>query len=335
MRIEMMRLKILRFPARDFPTAIVVAILLLFPALSRGQGAGRDAISVFPADTQQLVYSNLAQLRALPDYSQIRQLLFTQQLRTFEDSLRSMGTDPEKDVDEVTLGWRGDPSSTTFFGLAEGRLQPDQVHDYVVQHQLPYQQYAGYELYASGSGQDHSALYFVFFDSSSAAFGRLGDLKALLDVREGNHPSANSVSEFSDGESELEGTAPQWGIARGAAAANQAAPWLMGGAKLPTDPKVFLSTVQWVLYRFDWASGFSMHMSILCQNSESASNLEKILTFVRAVRPSADASSSAATGALFQGMAIQTNDSRVEVRTSVPLEIAEQLFRNGGSAAAP
>lgn len=333
--MEMMRFKMLRFPATGFSTSIVVAILLLFPALSRGQGAGRDAISIFPADTQQLVYSNLAQLRALPDYSRIRQLLFTQQLRTLEDSLRSMGTDPEKDVDEVTLGWRGDPSSTSFFGLAEGRLQPDQVHDYVVQHRLPYQQYAGYELYASNSGQDHSALYFVFFDSSSAAFGRLEDLKAVLDVREGTHPSVNSISEFADGESELEGTAPQWGIARGAAAANQAAPWLTGGAKLPSDPKVFLSTVQWVLYRFDWASAFSMHMSIICQNSESASNLAKILAFVRAVRPSTGASSSAATGALFQGMEIHTNDSRVEVSTSVPMEIAEQLFRNGGSAATP
>jgi len=333
--MDMMRFKVFRFRATVFSTAIVVSTLVLFPALSRGQGGGRDAISMFPADTQQLVYSNLAQLRALPDYPQIRQLLFTQQLRTLEDSLRSMGTDPEKDVDEVTLGWRGDPSSTAFFGLAEGRLQPDQVHDYVFQHQLPYQHYAGYDLYPSNSGQDHSALYFVFFDSSSAAFGRLSDLKALLDVREGTHPSVNSIAEFADGESELEGTAPQWGIARGAAAANQAAPWLTGGAKLPADPKVFLSTVQWVLYRFDWASGFSMHMSILCQNSEGASNLEKILTFVRAVRPSGSASASAATGALFQGMEIHTNDSRVEVSASVPMETAEQLFRNGGSPATP
>jgi len=142
----MMKSRILRLSVTGFSKAIVVAIILLFPALSLGQGGGRDALSNFPADTQQLVYSNLAQLRALPDYSQIRQLLFTQQLRTLEDSLRSMGTDPEKDVDEVTLGWRGDPSSTSFFGLAEGRLQPDQVHDYVVQHQLPYQQYAGYDL---------------------------------------------------------------------------------------------------------------------------------------------------------------------------------------------
>lgn len=333
--MDMIRFKIFRFPTTVFATAIVVSTLMLFPALSCGQGGGRDAISTFPADTQQLVYSNLAQLRALPDYPQIRQLLFTQQLRTLEDSLRSMGTDPEKDVDEVTLGWRGDPSSTAFFGLAEGRLQPDHVHDYVIQHQLPYQQYAGYDLYPSNSGQDHSALFFVFFDSSSAAFGRLTDLKAMLDVREGTHPSVNSIAEFADGESELEGTAPQWGIARGAAAANQAAPWLTGGAKLPADPKVFLSTVQWVLYRFDWASGFSMHMSILCQNSEGASNLEKILTFVRAVRPSTSASASAAAGALFQGMEIHTNDSRVEVSASVPMETAEQIFRNGGSPATP
>jgi hypothetical protein len=204
--------------------SIAAAVFLVFPALLRGQGAARDALSNFPTDTLQIVYSDLKQLRGLPDYPRIRQWIFTQQLRNFEDFLRAVGTDPEKDVDEVTLGWRGDPQNSTFFGLAEGTLDPDRMHDFAAQQKITIQQYGGYELYPFNSSQNRDDIFFVFFDSSSAAFGRLDDLKAVLGVRSGARPPLNSVAEFADGEAELEGTSPQWGIARGSAAANQAAP---------------------------------------------------------------------------------------------------------------
>lgn len=307
---------------------------LLFPAPSRAQGS-RDALSNFPADTQQMVYSNLAQLRALPDYPRVRQWIFTPQLRRFEDFLRSMGTDPEKDVDEVTLGWRGDPATTAYFGLAQGRLDPDRVHDAAVQQKVPIQQYDGYDIFSFNAAANRDDIFFVFFDSGSAAFGRLSDLKALLDVRGGSRPALNSVTEFANGEAELEGAAPQWGIARGSAAANQAAPWLTGGAQIPGGTQAFLSSVQWVLYRFDWASGFTMHMSVVCKDSKSATDLANVLALVRAARPSTNPMTATATNALFQGMDIRTNESRVEVSASVPIELADKFFGNSGTLPTP
>ncbi|HEV2351893.1 MAG TPA: hypothetical protein VG028_18845 [Terriglobia bacterium] len=312
----------------------LAALALLCPAPSRAQGA-RDALSSFPADTQQMVYSNLSDLRALPDYSRVRQWIFTPQLRRFEEFLRSMGTDPEKDVDEVTLGWRGDPATSSYFGLAEGRLNPDRVHDAAVQQKVPIEQYNGYDLFSFNSNGSRDDIFFAFFDTSSAAFGRLSDLKALLDVRAGSRPALNSVTEFANGESELEGAAPQWGIARGSAAANQAAPWLTGGATIPGGTKAFISSVQWILYRFDWGGGFSMHMSVLCKDSKSATDLANVLTLVRAARPSTSASSAPATQALFQGMNIQANESRVEVSASVPINLADRFFGNSGTLPAP
>lgn len=322
------------FAGRLSGALIVAALGLLIPASSQAQGA-RDALSDFPADTQQMVYSNLAQLRALPDYSRVRQWVFTPQLRRFEDFLRSMGTDPEKDVDEVTLGWRSDPANSSYFGLAEGRLNPDRVQEAAAQQKVPTEQYGGYDLYSFHSSGNRDDIFFAFLDASSAVFGRVSDLKALLDVRGGTRPALNSVAEFSNGESELEGVAPQWGIARGSAAVNQAAPWLTGGATIPGGTQAFLSSVQWVLYRFDWGSGFSMHMSVVCKDSKGASDLANILTLIRAARPSTNASSAPATNALFQGMDIQTNESRVEVSASVPIDLADRFFGNSGTLPSP
>lgn len=61
----------------SFKRIAILAALLIFPTLMFGQSGARDALASFPADTQQIVYSNLAQLRSLTDYPQIRQWILT------------------------------------------------------------------------------------------------------------------------------------------------------------------------------------------------------------------------------------------------------------------
>ena len=80
--------------------AVGATITLGFPALSYGQVLAREALSSFPAYTQQMAYLNLAQLRLLPDYPQIRRWLLIRQIRDFEGFIRAPGTDTERDVDE-------------------------------------------------------------------------------------------------------------------------------------------------------------------------------------------------------------------------------------------
>jgi len=312
------------------------AALLLFPTALHSQQVARDSLSSFPADTHQMTCANLAQLRSLPDYPRIRQRIFNQQLSNLQDFLRSMGTDPEKDVDEVMLGWRGEPANTSsFFGLAEGRFQRDQIHESFVRSQLPIRHYEGVELYAFGSGDDPADLFFTFLSSSLAAFGRLSDLKALLEVRAGGRPALDSNAIFVNGEAELEGTAPQWGIATGKAAAHLAAPWLASGGKLPVDPSAFLGFVQAVLYRVEWDSGFTAKLSILCENSENASALAQVLNFLRASPKLATGSAPPGVASLLQNMEIHESGSRVELSASGPVETLDQVFQAPSSPTSP
>ena len=241
-------------------------LVLMFPGLLGAQQAARVALSCFPADTQQVAYSNFAQLRSSPDYPQIREHVLYQQFRAFQRFLRSMGVDPEKNVDEVMLGWRGQSlSGPESFGVAAGRFEPDKAREFFTQSQLPVQSYAGYDLFAFGSGADTADNFFAFLDSSTAAFGRLRDLKALLDVREGSAEALDTNQVFRSYEAELEGASPQWGILTGKAAANVAAPWLSGGKKNTIDMTAFLEPVQAVLYRVDWDGGFTAHISVVAR----------------------------------------------------------------------
>lgn len=311
---------------------------MIFPSAVSGQSAARDAIANFPADTQQIVYSNLAQLHALPNYQRVRPWIITQQLGTFEGILRSLRTDPEKDIDEVTIGWR-DAASSAFFGLAEGRFHPEVAHDYFVDRQLPFQQYAGYELYGFGSTSDRDSLFFAFFDSSTAVFGRMSDLKAVLDVRAGGRPGLQSNSDFANAEGELEGTAAQWGIIQGTLAATEAIPFLTGGVKLFADPKALLEPVRVVLYRLDWGDQLFIHLSLLCRDAQSANKLRQALALLHAAPPNSSSGTTSGTAggvlALLQGLDLQTNGSRLEMSGPVPAALADQVLRNGGTLTAP
>jgi len=302
------------------------AALLLFPALLRGQYLSHQALSSFSDDTSQLAYTNLAQLRGSTIYPEIRKQLLDRKFRSFLDSLRWAGIDTEKDVDEVILGWRGSTSDAgNFFGLATGRFQPEQARQFFAQRQLPARQYQGTDLYAFSSGAESVDFLFAFLDTSLAAFGHSNDLTALLDARAGARRTLDSNSEFASWAAELEGTAPQWGVMTGKAAANFALPWLTGGAKLPVDASAALAPVRAVLYRIEWGGGLSLRLSIVCQNVQSAGALAQLLSLWRDSQRPAGATASPTALPTLSDLNVETNGARVEVAASASTDLLQSL----------
>jgi hypothetical protein len=296
----------------------------------------REAFASFPSDTLQFACTDLTQLRSLPSYPQVRQRLLSQQLRAFEDFLRSLGIDPEKEVDEVALGWRGESmDSAGNFGLALGRFEPDKFAEAFAHAQLPFRQYAGQQLYAFGSGEDPSDLFFTFINGSTAAFGRLRDLKVILDVRNGDHPSLDSIANFLAWEGELEGMAPQWGIATGKAAANTALPWLAPGGQPLLDSAAFLSFVQAVLYRVEWNFGFTVHLSVVCPSPQTATDLYRLLQFYQVAAGPNLAGSAPGAASFLRDLEAEVEDSRVELRGSGSTEALQQVLSGPGSSTSP
>jgi hypothetical protein len=303
--------------------------LALFPSLLHAQGAAREALASFPADTQQMVYLSLAQLRSQAEWPQIRERVLTRQLRDFQDFMRSVGVDPERDVDEVVLGWRGE-ANTGLVGRAEGRFDTSRLRALVTRQNLPLREYLGHELYAFGSGEGPTDLLFVFFNESSAAFGRARDLRDLLDVRAGTKPALESNSAFVAWEAELEGTAPQWGVATGKAAASTAGPWLAAGGKLATDTSGFFAPLKAVLYRVTWGGSTTTNVTIVCESQETADAFSRLLTMLRDARPTGEASPlPAGFSTLLEGLEVHASGSRVELSASAPLEVLDQVLRVG------
>jgi hypothetical protein len=306
---------------------MALAFALFFTAPLYAQYAGQDALAAFPADTQQMAYTNLATLRGIPQYPLIEAHLLSPQLRNLETLLRSAGVDPDKDVNELVLGWRGQMQDTTrFFGLAEGSFDPNQIHDFFANNRMMIQRYNGYDLYAFGSGTARTDMFFTFIDSSTAEFGRLGDLKALIDVRAAGRPALNSNDDFRQWEGDLDGVSPQWGISTGLAAANQAIPWLTQGKNIQVDPSALFGSVKAVLYRVDWGTDIMAHLSIICQNPEAANGFSQLFTLLRNAQPAMSKNVSPALSQILQNMNVQVDGSKLNLEASTSINDLAQLL---------
>jgi hypothetical protein len=312
--------------------AIGVAGMGLIPRPLAAEQLPAEALSTFPADTLQVAFTDLATLRSLPAYPQIRQRILNRQLHSFEDFLRPMGIEPEKDIDEVMLGWRGElVGPGAYLGLAAGRFQPALIQQYFERTNLPVREYNGADLYAFGSGTDPDDLFFTFFDTSLAGFGRMGDVKAMIDARQGSINALNSNSDFVNWEGELEETAPQWGIVNGKSAANLAGSWLAPSGQKAVNLSSMGRSVRALLYSVQWDTGFSAELTLVCDTPESAAGFATLIGLLQ----QAASKSSPGTGPTFppilQSIEAKRDGNRLKLDVSGPPEILDQVLPQGGN----
>ena len=314
---------------------VLVAWLLgahLFPAPLAADQLPGEALTTFPADTVQVSFTNLADLRSLSVYPQIRQRTLNRQLHAFEEFLRPMGIDPDKDIDEVMLGWRGEmvgPSG--YLGLAGGRFQPNLIQQYFEHTGLPVRQYNGANLYAFGSGSDPNDLFFTFLDNSLAAFGRLGDVKAMLDARQGSINALSTNSDYVSWQGELDGAAPQWGILNGKSAAKLAGSWLAPSGQKNVDLSPLGRSVRALLYRVDWDGGFSTQLFMVCDTPESAAGFATLLGLLQQAGQKPPPAGGAVLPSILQNIETHRDGARLELDVSGPPEMLDQILPRGGS----
>lgn len=302
------------------------------PALRAADQLPEEALTTFPADTLQVAFTNLATLRSLPVYPQIRQRLLNRQLHAFEEFLRPIGIEPEKDIDEVMLGWRGEMAGPTdYLGLAAGRFSTARVLQYFEHTGLPVLEYDNAEIYAFGSGADPNDLFFTFFDTSLAAFGRLGDVKAMLDARQGSIKALDANADYGSWQGELDGSAPQWGILNGKSAANLAGLWLAPGGQKNVDLSSLGRSVRALLYRVQWETGFSAQLIMVCNAPESAAGFANLVGLLQQAAQKPAPAGSAALPPILQSIETHRDGARLELDVSGPPELLDQILPRGGS----
>jgi hypothetical protein len=91
----------------------------------------------------------------------------------------------------------------------------------------------------------------------------------------------------------------------------------------------FLEPVQAVLYRVDWDSGFTAHISIACKTPEGAAGLFQLLNILKSAPVFSASGGGPRPASLLQNLDASQNGSRLELRVSGAADALDHILKVG------
>src|SRR6202789_3749403 len=165
--------------------ALVFGTVNIAPTRTAAASLSTAIIGMFPKSVGEFSYADLKAARKFPWFSPLVGQVVPAKFRQFEQFLGSSGVDPNSQVEEIAWANVSNASVDDVAGIALGQFDPSTVETKLKAQKVPSFEVQGYHLYAFGSGAGASDILFVFFDSSTAAFGNRTVLEHLINVRMG------------------------------------------------------------------------------------------------------------------------------------------------------
>ena len=269
---------------------VLLAGALLVPGQAVAQHLGNDTIALFPKNVGEFAYANLKQARSQKWFPQLQEQMLPERFRQFERFLASAGVDPNSQVEEVAWGLVAEgvtaktegtgstavPTGEEIVGVALGSYNPDSTEAFFKAQKLPTFKSHGFTMYAFGSGSGPNDLFFLFLDSSTAAFGHRSELEKMLNVRYGGEEGLMRNDSLFSLINEINGTGVVWAVLNPAytrLAMRQLAPQVQ---QFPEAAKL-ITRMQNLLISVQASSGIDGKFQAVCGSSDDANTLAQLM----------------------------------------------------------
>jgi hypothetical protein len=266
------------------------ASTLLAPQPARAGRLGNDIIALFPKEVGEFAYADLKKARTMKWFPQLQEQLLPDRFRQFEKFLASAGIDPNTQVEELAWGLVAEnstsksdgaapsavPTGEQIVGVALGSYNPDSTEAYFKRQKLPTFKARNYTLYAFGTGAGPSDLFFLFIDSSTAAFGHRSVLEKMIEVRFGAEEGLLRNDQFFPLINEANGNGIVWAVLNPAytrLAMQQLAPEV---EQFPEAAKL-VSRMHNMLINVNASSGIDGKFQAVCGSTEDANTMAQLL----------------------------------------------------------
>jgi hypothetical protein len=291
---------------------------------ARAQDLVKEGLASFPPDTIRLEYSNVAKLRALPDYATLHKRYLASSLRTLETQLASLGVQ-ESDINEVVLAWKLAGSGMSFEGLASGRLDPQAMARQATTQNITTLPVGSATAYCFGTTD--SAPCVAAIGGSLGAFGTMDELRALVDARGGQAPNLRSNTAFTALVEKEAGDAPIWGVAVGSAIEDWFKVSMPVQKNLPVDLASVFRNVQSLGYNVEPTDKVQVNMQLNCTTAAAAGNLRQQFDALRLFQKVAWQRQYPNVANPFDGLTVSANDATMTLSMSTPYSAIEAAVR--------
>ena len=139
-----------------------------------------NARTVVPAAIQQIISVDYRALRNSDSARALRDRVLPDNLKQFENALRSAGIDPDKDMEQLTfVSYRVPKVGLRSIGIAQGPFKQKEFLTKMRQRKVKPEKYLLSSIYPMAAGME-----LVFLDPSTIVFGESSSLKGAIDVRD-------------------------------------------------------------------------------------------------------------------------------------------------------
>ena len=251
--------------------AIWTALVCLGALCSGAAGAplSTNARTVLPAQVQQIISVDYRSLRNSSSGMALKDRVLPDNLKAFEHSLRTLGVNPDSDVEQLTfVSYRAQRSMVRTFGVAIGDFEPKRVLARFKTKKIRGDKYRDSLLWPAGSG-----FVLSFLDENTMLFGEPIAVKDGLDVRDGEQRGA--AAEMMQRISEAE-AGPVWSVLDQQGTQNMLRS-VLGEASALGDYEMIKKRVLGSRYTLDLQHGVDFGLNVETSDSVTAGTLSALL----------------------------------------------------------
>ena len=244
---------------------------VLISSMAWAAPIGGAARSVIPGDIQQLITVDYRSLKNNSTAMALKAQVLPPSLKEFEGSLKGVGIDPDKDVDQLTFAsYRKAKEGLKIVGIAQGAFSQKAFLKKMKLNKTKPTKYRDNDIYPMSGGMQMS-----FLDENSLLFGDGSALRGALDARDGYSTTLDSNSEVSDMIGSVE-SGTVWSILDQQGTQNMLLSALGDAGRL-ADFSTVKKHVLGSRYTMNFQSGVNFDLDVVTSDSVTAATLSSLV----------------------------------------------------------
>src|ERR1700722_4981272 len=230
-----------------------------------------SARSCVPGDLLQLISDDYRSLKDSPTAMQLKQQLMPDNIKQFEAALKSIGLDPDKDVDTLTFAsFRAGKQGVKTVGVASGPFNMKAVLKKMKLQKYVPKKYNNSEIYPMDGG-----FVMSFLDDNSLLFGDSSSILVALDTKDGQVMGLDTNGTMADMMADVD-SAPVWSILDQQGTQNMMRSALGDAAKV-ADYETIKKRLLGSRYGMNFNSGCNFDLTVLTSDTMTAGTMASLV----------------------------------------------------------
>ena len=249
----------------------ICLVSLVLVSMAYAMPLNSSARSCVPADLLQLISVDYRALKDSPTAMALKNQLMPDNIKQFEQALKSIGLDPEKDVDTLTFAsFRSGKQGVKTVGVAAGPFDMKTILKKMkLQKYIP-KKYGNSDIYPMEGG-----FVMSFLDDSTLLFGDGTAIRVALDTRDGQAMGLDTNGNMADMMTDVD-SAPVWSILDQQGTQNMMRS-AMGDASKIADYDSVKKRLVGSRYAMSFTSGVNFDLTVLTSDSVTAGTVSSLV----------------------------------------------------------